>query len=180
MPPQDQEIARWFATEVQPHEAMLRAWLRSQQLSNADIDDIVQESFVRVLRTHGVTPILSPKAYLFVTARNFARMQARHRGVANTASWEEIDCSGLLDEGIDVSQAVARSQELEMLTKAVQALPARCRQIITLRKIYGLSIKETAEELGLADHTVVVQTAIGIRKIGEYFSSHGSTEGSTP
>jgi RNA polymerase sigma-70 factor (ECF subfamily) len=82
-----------------------------------------------------------------------------------------------LDEGTDIPHAVARSQELAMLTEAVQSLPARCRQIITLRKIYGLSIKDTAVELGLADHTVVVQTAIGIRKIGEYFSAHGFTEG---
>jgi len=177
MPPADPEVARWFATEVQPHEAMLRAWLRSQQLSNADIDDIVQESFVRVVRTHVATPIRSPKAYLFVTARNFARMQVRHRGVEKTNSLAEIDCSGILDEGTDIPHAVARSEELAMLTEAVQSLPTRCRQIITLRKIYGLSIKDTAGELGLADHTVVVQTAIGIRKIGEYFSAHGFTEG---
>jgi RNA polymerase sigma-70 factor (ECF subfamily) len=176
MPPQDPDIARWFAAEVQPHEPMLRAWLRSQFSSEADVDDVIQEAFARIVRTHGSTPIRSAKAYLFITARNLALMQVRHRGVETAHALVEIDGSGILDDGSDVPHTVARAQELEMLTRAVQSLPTRCRQIITLRKIYGLSIKETAAELGLADHTVVVQTAIGIRKIGAYFAAHGDTE----
>jgi RNA polymerase sigma-70 factor (ECF subfamily) len=48
-------------------------------------------------------------------------------------------------------------------------LPTRCRQIITLRKIYGLSQKEVAAQLGIAEHTVEAQGTIGLRKLGEFF-----------
>jgi len=30
MPPLDPEAANWFATELQPHLPMLRAWVKSQ------------------------------------------------------------------------------------------------------------------------------------------------------
>jgi DNA-directed RNA polymerase specialized sigma24 family protein len=50
MPPQDSEQARWFAREVLPDEAALRAYLRSQFSTITDPDDVVQETLV--------TPIL--------------------------------------------------------------------------------------------------------------------------
>lgn len=175
MPPPDPETARWFAAEIQPHEPMLRAWLKSQFPSGeSEIDDVVQEAFIRVLGAYATAEIRSPKAFLFVVARNLAGMRLRHRMVENTKPLAEIDCSGILDEETDVPHAVARSQELAMLTTAVQSLPTRCRQIITLRKIYGLSLKETAAELGIDPHTVVIQTSIGIRKLTEYFRRHGA------
>jgi RNA polymerase sigma factor (sigma-70 family) len=169
MPPQDPEAARWFSAHVQPHEPQLRAWLTSQFSTAQDIDDIVQEAFVRVLRAWEAAELRSPKAYLFVIARNLALMRVRHAKVAKEESLAETDCSDILDEGADVPHAVARAQELEMLTEAIQSLPTRCRQILTLRKIYGLSQKETAAELGIAEHTVEIQTAIGLKKIGQFF-----------
>lgn len=169
MPPQDPEVARWFLANLQPHESQLRAWLTSQFPGGQDVDDIVQEAFVRVLRAREDEEVRSPKAYLFVIARNLALMRVRHSKVAKEESLAETDCSGILDEDADVPHAVARAQELEMLTEAIQSLPTRCRQILTLRKIYGLSQKETAAELGIAEHTVEIQAAIGLKKIGQFF-----------
>lgn len=169
MPPQDPEVARWFLTNLQPHESQLRAWLTSQFSAGQDVDDIVQEAFVRVLQAREAVDVRSPKAYLFVIARNLALMRVRHSKVAKEESLADIDCSGILDEGADVPHAVARAQELEMLTEAIQSLPTRCRQILTLRKIYGLSQKETAAELGIAEHTVEIQAGIGLKKIGRFF-----------
>ena len=169
MPPPDSEQFRWFADQLQPHEAMLRAWLRAQFPSVADVDDLVQESFIRVLRAHTEKPIDSPKAFLFATARNLALMQLRRQRTARTDSLAENDLSGILDENSDVPGAVARAQELELLTQAIQSLPARCRQILTLRKIYGLPQREVAAQLGLSEHTVEAQGTIGLRKLAEFF-----------
>jgi RNA polymerase sigma-70 factor (ECF subfamily) len=74
-----------------------------------------------------------------------------------------------LDEGEEVGQAISRSEELELLTEAIQSLPTRCRQIITLRKIYGMSQKDIANELGISVHTVDSQGTIGMRKLTEFF-----------
>ena len=151
---------------------MLRAWLRSQFPVQTEVDDIVQEAFVRVLQARANGEVRSPKAFLFVTARNLALMQLRHRAVAKEDALTETELWGILDESVDVPAAVTRAEELETLTKAIQSLPARCRQILTLRKIYGLSQKAVAAELGIAEHTVEVQGSIALRKLGEYFARH--------
>ena len=166
MPPQDAEEARWFAAELQPHEPMLRAWLRSQFPAGTDIDDVIQESFLRVLRAR------QDSAVRFATARNLLPLQFRHRQVAREDVLTDFELAGIMDDGPDVADAVARSQELELLTLAIQSLPTRCRQILTLRKIYGLSQKEVAAELGIAEHTVESQGTIALRKLGEYFARH--------
>ena len=72
MPPQstDSTFDRWFAEEVQPHESALRSWLKVRFASCPDIDDVVQESYIRILRARTTGKIEHPKAYLFSTARN--------------------------------------------------------------------------------------------------------------
>ena len=170
MPPENPEIAAWFALQVQPHEAMLRAWLRSRFPAESEIDDIVQEAFSRVVAARAQAEIAAPKAFLFATARNLALGRVRHRKVAGGPNvLTESVAESVLDEDADVPQAVARAQELELLSQAIQSLPTRCRQILTLRKIYGLSQKEVAAQLGIAEHTVEAQGTIGLRKLAEFF-----------
>ena len=148
---------------------MLRAWLRNRFPAECDLDDIVQEAYLHVLKALESGEIKSPKAFLFATARNLALGRLRHLQACEKYALAEIDALGILDESPDIPQAVARSQELELLTQAIQSLPTRCRQILTLRKIYCLSQKEVAERLGIAVHTVEAQGTIGLRKLAAYF-----------
>ena len=170
--PQNEAQAVWFETHLKPHEAMLRAWLQSRFSDHSEIDDIIQEAFIRVLEANEASPIASPKAYLFATARNLALARWRHGNVAGQNSLAELDLSTILDDGAGVPDAVARAEELEILTKAIQSLPTRCRQILTLRKIYGLPQREVATRLGIAEHTVEAQGTIGLRKIAEFFERY--------
>lgn len=181
MPPPDSEAFRWFAEQLRPHEGMLRAWLRAQFPNAADLDDIVQEAFVRVLRAHeaGEAKIDSPKAFLFATARNLALDRLRRHEVSRTELLGEIDSLHVLDEREGIPETLARTQELALLTQAIQSLPTRCRQILTLRKLYGLSHREIAARLGLSESTVSNQITIGIEKCTDFFAKHGDGPGPT-
>jgi len=174
MPPEYTDQSDWFATQLEPHEPMLRAWLKSRFSDERDLDDVVQEAYTRVLEARRSTEIASPKAFLFATARNIALGRIRKQVTRGQVSLADIDVLGVLDESEDVSHAVARSEELELLTEAIQSLPARCRQIITLRKIYGMSQKDIAKELGISTHTVESQGTIGMRKLAAYFNRIGN------
>jgi RNA polymerase sigma-70 factor (ECF subfamily) len=176
MPPQDAEQAAWFERELRPHEPMLRAWLASR-FPAEDIDDLVQEAYVRVLAARERAGMDSPKAFLFATARNLALDRLRHLRVERRDALAEIDAVAVLGDETGIPESVARAQELEMLTQAIQSLPTRCRQIITLRKIYGLSQKQVAAQLGISEHTVEAQGTIGLRKLGEYFARHERRNG---
>ena len=157
-------MTRWFAEHVQPHEAMLRAWLRNQFRSEDDIDDLVQETYLRLLRAREQAEVTSPKAFLFAVARNLALDRLRHREVLPTKSLVENEVLSVLEEGSGIPETVAHNQELELLTAAIQSLPDRCRQIFTLRKVYGISQSEIAQQLGLSENTVSAQLTLGVKK----------------
>ena len=173
MPPTDPAIARWYADEVQPHEAALRAWLAGRFPHLADVDDIVQESVMRVLRARGNGPILSPKSLLFVAARNLALNRLRDSQRKPAHPLADFDLGGVLDEHEDIRETVARLEEYRVLIEAIQSLPKRCRQVMTLRRIYGLSQKEVAAQLDISEHTVEAQSTIGLDKCVELFRARG-------
>lgn len=172
MPIEDPEQARWFAENVQPHEDMLRAWLHSRFREGCDIDDIIQESFIRVLKAREGRELASPKSFLFATARNLALDSVRHSSISRTVYLEQNDLSEFEDLSFGVPEIVARNQELEMLTKAIQSMPDRCRQVFTLRKVYGMPQREIAKKLNISRNTVSAQMTTGLRKFTQYMEAY--------
>ncbi len=171
--PENSDSVHWFTEHVQVHQEPLRAWLRGRFPVLADPDDIVQESLTRVWRARVAGPIQSPKALLFTTAQNIALDQLRRRQVAYLEPVAEMAELFVYEEGPTPADTTAKNQELEFLTQAIQSLPDRCRQVLTLRKIYGLSQKEIASQLGIAEHTVEAQVANGMRRCAEFLTRLG-------
>jgi RNA polymerase sigma factor (sigma-70 family) len=167
MPP---EIEHWYEKNLQPHIAMLRAWLLSQSPQERDIEDIVQEAIMRVLRAHANGEVRAPKAFLFATARNLVVGGVRKSIRQGQFSLADLDELALVEEGEVGSSAAARAEELEFMAHAIQSLPTRCRQVITLRKIYGMSQDLIAKELGISVSTVESQVVIGMRKLEAFFA----------
>ncbi len=171
MPPPDTEQARWFATEVQPHRPALRAWLLARFPTLPDVDDLVQESLARMLRAREAGPIGSARALLFTTARNLALDAVRRQRVVRFEPITDETPSSVLADGTDVVETISKQQELELLTKAIQSLPERARQVFTLRTAYGLTQKQIAERLGVSLSTVEKQMTQGIRLCAEFFAA---------
>lgn len=177
MPPQDLETARWFDEEVRPHVSALRAWLRARFPSLLDPDDLVQESYVRLLRARGAGTIANTRAFLFTTARNVALdLVRRNRAVAFEALVNAAP-SSVIDGGNDVAEHVSRAQEVEILHEAIRRLPDRCREVMTLQRIQGFSNRQIAERLGLSIHTVNAQMVIGLMRCRAYLSERGVLRG---
>lgn len=180
LPPPSPEQSRWFVDEVLPHEAPLRAWLQARFPSLGDFDDLVQEAFARLLHSHATGPIACPRAFLFVTARNLALNRLRHHRIERPEGAAEVDPLAIVDERTDIPAALEVQEDLALLIRAIEALPERCRQVVTLRKIYGLSQKEVAARLGISEPTVETQGSIGLRKCVEFFRQHGHLPKSAP
>ena len=167
------EHARWFAEEVLPHEPRLHAWLRGRFPTLRDPEDVVQEAFSRLVQAHATGPVACPRAFLFVTARNLALNRLRHLRIERPEGATEIDSLSVVDDAVGVPEALAHAEDFRILLRAIESLPERCRQVVTLRKIYGLSQKEVATQLGVSEATVETQGGIGLRKCIEYFRRHG-------
>ena len=171
MPPSDQ--TRWFTAELQPHETALRAFLIARYPAIADVDDLVQDTFARVLRAHATGPVVSPRGLLFATARHLALDVLRRRQVVTFEPMTEDDGSSVFMDVTDVAETVSKRQELELLTAAIQELPDRCRQVFTLRAVYGLSQRAIAERLRISENTVERQLGKGLRRCSEFFARLG-------
>lgn len=167
------EYDRWYREEVQIHCDALRHWLRGQFPTITDVDNLVQETLTRVWRTRQHTQVCIPRGLLFRTAHNLAVDLLRRQNIVPIDSVAEIAELPVYEEGLAPDEVTARNQELELLTQAIQSLPEKCRQVLTLRKIYGLSQKQIAAELGISEHTVEAQVGNGMRRCAAFLARHG-------
>jgi len=158
------EHARWFADEVQPHDARLRAYLRRAFPGVRDVDDVVQESYLRLWRTHAVRRIRQARAFLFTVARRVAIDLERRERRAPFVAVKDPSQLFVLDAGPDAASSADLHLEIQLLTEAVDALPARCREIFSLCQIEGLTQAEVARRLGISENTVAVQSARGLQR----------------
>ncbi|HRE83576.1 MAG TPA: sigma-70 family RNA polymerase sigma factor [Opitutaceae bacterium] len=173
------EQTRWFSEHVHPHEPALRAYLSKRFPSLPDHDDLVQETYARILRVGDPGRLVHPKAFLFTTARNaaidlFRRNHAHPQTCdAETDGEEEIP---LLDAPPTPAETMERRQRRENLTEALRALPERCREVMLLRYLDGCSGKEIAARLGISVGTVKGHLLKGVRDCARYFEARGLIE----
>lgn len=168
----DSERCRWFIEEVHAHDSSVRAYLRGAFPRMRDVDDLMQESYRRVWATRSAEPIRSARAFLFRVAKHLALDWIRRE---KASPFERDDAAGhaVAAEDVGIGEAVCAREEAELLAAAIDALPARCREIVIRRKLRGLSQKEIAAELGLSEQTVQVQIARGVKKCAMHLRGRG-------
>lgn len=169
----DAERSRWFVEEVHAHDSSLRAYLRGSFPTVRDVDDVVQESYVRVWKAKTAEPIRSARAFLFRVARHLALDWLRHDRVSPIDPVTDLSALPVVDNGTGVAEAASIAEETALLVTAIDALPPRCREIVILRKFRGLPQKEIAARLGLSEQTVQVQIARGVKKCEEFLRRRG-------
>lgn len=169
--------SRWFAEEIHSHEPLLRSYLKGHFPAVRDVDDVVQESFLRVWQRQAIKPIASAKAFLFKVGRHLALDTLRHE---RRSPFQDVsDLSGLdvIEEGADGAESATHNEEVAILMAAIESLPGRCREIYILRKLHRLPQKEIAEKLGISEGTVQVQIGRANRRCEEFFRARGYIPG---
>lgn len=173
------EQARWFSEHVHPHEPALRAYLSKRFPSLPDHDDLVQETYARLLRVEDPGRLAHPKAFLFTTARNaaidFFRRSKGHPRECRTEMDDLVE-KPLLEVPPTPAEAMERGQRREALAGALRSLPERCREVMLLRYLDGCSGKEIASRLGISLGTVKGHLLKGVRDCARYFEARGLVE----
>lgn len=166
------EQARWLAEEVQPHEAALRGYLRNS-FPSVDVDDVVQESYLKLWKARTAGRIASSKAYFFSIARNTALTLFQRRKLYSDTPVSDLPGWRVLDGRPDASDVTDASQRHELMIEAITRLPPRCREVLRLAVLRGRRNAEIAVELGLAENTVRVHLARGIKKCADFLREQG-------
>lgn len=166
--------AAWLGRHVIPHEPELRSWLRRRPVEGLDIDDIIQEVYARLVALYSVDHVESPRTYAFQVASSVMINHLRRLKVVSiesVASFEHLDVA---DEGPSPERIVADRDELRRLQNTLAALPARVAEVFRLRRIDGLSQREVASRLGVAESTVEKHMARGAVLMAGWFKTGGN------
>lgn len=165
--------SRWFADEVQPHEPALRAYLRGRFPALTDVDDLIQETYSRVLRAKTTRRIAEVRPYLFAMARNAALDLARRARVVAIESLPDIEQLPVAEERPDAAALLDRDEEIALLREAIAALPERCREVLCLRRFDELSHREISERLGLSLKTVDAHLCVAVFRCRRFLLARG-------
>ena len=131
-----------------------------------EIEDVVQETYVRLCQVGNVEEIRNPRSYMLKTVRNLALDHVKRAEHRLSVRWDEDPEKGYTAANIeadDVYQHLAAREEFAHFCEAVRKLPAQCRRVFVLKKVYGYSQREIAEELSLSESTVEKHVALGVR-----------------
>jgi RNA polymerase sigma factor (sigma-70 family) len=170
------EQARWFAEHVQPYEPALRAFLSKRFPAVADHEDLLQETYIRLLRANERGTLTDARGFLFKVARNAAIDMFRRERSSRCESLSELEATPSLEAQNDLRDALDQRQRLDILVDAIEALPERCREVMMLRHIEGLSYKEIAARLRISADTVKAHIVKGMRDCTIYFARRGALD----
>ncbi len=151
---------------------MLERYLRRSWRDQNEVQDIRQDVYVRVYEAALREKPFNPKHFLFQVARNLMIDRVRRKNVVSFDSFADFEAIDTGEDRPDLERSAAARQEVRMLLAALTELPPRCRQVVTLRKIEGLSQREVAKKMGITEDTVERQVSKGVRLLEK--SLHGS------
>ena len=140
-------------------DGLVRSLLK-MSVQPTDVDDILQETVVRVLSAGKKKTIQSPKDYLFVVSRNLVleKLSRQSREIATDV--EEIQ---IISNEVSAESRLIHRQKFEKFCEAVRELPEKQRHAILLRKLYGFSHNEIARKMGVSASSVEKYISSGIK-----------------
>lgn len=139
-----------------------------------EVEDIVQETYVRVCQIKHPENIRQPRSYLFRTARNLALDYLKRSETRYTEGMDEQDIDALIegrDDDDSTFEQVATNEEFALFCEAVRHLPVKCRRVFVLKKVYGFTQIEIARELNISIGTVEKHISQGIKRC-TFFMQH--------
>jgi len=177
MLPHDQassaEQTRWFTEEVHPHEPSLRAYLNGSFPTVRDLDDVVQESYLRIWKARAAYPIGSARAFLFTVARRLALDVIRKDRRSVVDSSGDLAAIHVYEDRPLAAEALGQHEKVQLLIRAIDSLPPRCREIVILRKIKLIPQREVALQLRISEKGVENLLARGLIRCRDFLRKRG-------
>lgn len=169
------ERAIWLGRQVLPHEPALRAWLKRKSLGGLDIDDVIQETYTRLVCAESVAHVQDARSYTFQVAGSVVIDHLRRMKVVSITSVPDLDILDIRSDEPSPERQVIDRDELQRLARMIAQLPGKVRDVFILRRVHGLSQRDVAQRLGLAESTVEKHMSRGFLLMLEW-QAHGGKE----
>ncbi|SHG08903.1 RNA polymerase sigma factor [Pedobacter caeni] len=127
----------------------IKKFVHSTDLS----EDLCQEIFIKIWQGKSkLSEVRSIKAYLFIMARNHT-LNSLKRAMRSDVAIAEV-LNSFVEERNETEEGLLSKEYHEYLEKALDALPARTREIFRLCRQQGKSYEEVATALGISRNAV--------------------------
>lgn len=153
------------------NKPMIRRYVNRIVKNNADADDLTQETFLRVHEAAKKTTIKSISAFMYKTARNLALQHQKRKSAGNADYSGDFPFSEIIDSNPGVEDQVAAQSDYIRFCKAVETLPEKIQQVITLRLFLEMPYKDIAKKLDISLSSVEKYMALGILVIRDYMKA---------
>jgi RNA polymerase sigma-70 factor (ECF subfamily) len=150
---------RRFEQALLPHLGAaynLARWLTRDE---HDAEDVVQEAYLRALKSFGGFHGADGRAWLLAIVRNacYTRLQQKRVREPVTAFDEEVH--GVDAGALTPATRLLQEEDTQAVHRALEALPVDLREVMVLRELEGLSYKEIAAVAGIPMGTVMSRLA---------------------
>ncbi len=139
-----------LSTVVSDYTAPLERFFRRRVSVRAEVDDLVQEVFLRLARQDSIEAIDNPQAYVFQVAANILRDQGRRRRTHSADVHESFEDAVHGSQTISPERVVMARQSMGQLKAALLKLPLRTQEVFVLHRFEGLRYSEIANRLGVS------------------------------
>jgi RNA polymerase sigma factor (sigma-70 family) len=148
------ELDAWFVREVLPLEASLMQYLNRNWQDSSQVEDFRQDVYIKAYEAARNERPKSVRSFVFAIARNLLIDKVRRSQIVPIETAVDLDALNIAADEPGAERSVIARDELRLVKSALERLPKRCREAVTLRKIDGLSTREIAVRMGVSPRTV--------------------------
>src|ERR1700750_2707484 len=146
----------------------LARWLlRNEQ----DAQDVVQEAYLRAFKSFGGFHGSNGRAWLLTIVRNTCyTLLKKNKAIDLTTTFDE-EIHAPDSESVSPATILEHTEETQLISEAMDALPAEFREILVLRHQEGLSYREIADIAQIPPGTVMSRLPPARGEPYEYFGT---------
>lgn len=161
------------------HRDVLAGYFAQKMLRPSDIEDLLQETFLRSFQACRGKIINSPKGYLFITARNLLSRRFAKQSRTMLKEISDLDLNNIADGQVQADMQLHYRLKMDLLSEAVESLPPQCRRVFIMRKIEGKTHKQIAKDLNISTSTVERHITIALTRLNTIMQSKGYNQGAS-
>jgi RNA polymerase sigma-70 factor (ECF subfamily) len=134
--------------------APLASFFRKRTRNASEVEDLVQQVFLRLAQYRQLGDIQNSDGYIFETAANTLRDHHRRNAVRERFASEQLTLSGATDSDFSPERVLQGRELVAQLAEALRQLPERTRDVLMFRCFEGLKHAEIARLQGISVRAV--------------------------
>lgn len=144
-------------------------FLNQNWRNKSDLEDLRQDIYARILEKVEDGVPEQTKAFVLTTARNLLIDRVRREHIVPIETMADLEALNTAADAPGADRVVIARDALRRLQIALDKLPPRCREVVLLRRVEGLSRQEIAARMGISAKTVAAHMTNGMCALANFF-----------